>query len=80
MNSSGEGRTSSKTSHELYGHEPNKDMKVFGTRVYVHISKQTRLKWDAKAKAGIFVGYSEESKGYRVWFEEKNKVETHRDV
>lgn len=42
-------------------------MKVFGTRVYVHIPKQTRLKWDAKAKAGIFVGYSEECAKTEKW-------------
>lgn len=80
LNNTGEGRTSSKTPHELwYGNKSNKDLKVFGTRIYVHISKQTRLKWDAKAKAGIFVGYSEESKSYRIWFNEKNRVKTHRE-
>lgn len=39
-----------------------------------------RQKWDAKAKMGIFIGYSEELKGYRIWLEEQNKVEIHRDV
>lgn len=81
LNNTGEGRTSSKTPHELwYGTKPNIELKVFGTKVYIHIPKQKRLKWDAKAKTGIFIGYSEESKGYRIWIEDKNKVEIHRDV
>lgn len=43
-----------------------KHFKVFGTKVYVHILKQKRLKWDPKAIEGIYVGYSEEIKGYRI--------------
>lgn len=55
-------------------------LKVFGTKVYVHIPKQKRLKWDAKATKGIHVGYGEETKGYRIWYPSQKKVDTQRDV
>lgn len=32
------------------------------------------------AVSGIMVGYSENVKGYRIWFESRNRVEVHRDV
>lgn len=54
--------------------------KEFGSKVSVHIPKQKRRKLDAKNEIGIFVGYSEEVKGYRVYFPNKNKVQIHRDV
>ncbi|KAK9708201.1 hypothetical protein QE152_g27360 [Popillia japonica] len=52
----------------------------FGRRVSVHVPKKKRLKLGAKNEIGIFVGYSEEIKGYRVFFPHKTKVEIHRDV
>lgn len=65
LNNTGKGRTSSKTPYELWnGTKSNTDLKVFGTKIYIYIPKQTRLNWDAKVKAGIFVGYSDESKRY----------------
>ncbi|KMQ92052.1 integrase core domain protein [Lasius niger] len=55
-------------------------LKVFGTKCHVHIPKQNRKKWDAKSKEGILVGYDGCTKGYKIWFPETRKVETHRDV
>jgi len=43
-------------------------LKQFGSPVSVHIPKERRTKLDAKRKRGILVGYSEEVKGYRVYF------------
>lgn len=54
--------------------------KEFGTKVQVLVPKEKRLKLDSKSREGFFVGYSEETKGYRIYFEDKNNVETHRDV
>lgn len=55
-------------------------LKTSGPRVSVHVPKATRLKWDPKNKVSIIVGYSDNLKGYRIFFYETNKVEYHRDV
>jgi len=41
---------------------------IFGCLVYVHVPKEKRSKLDPSRKNGIFVGYSDSSKGYRVHF------------
>lgn len=55
-------------------------LKIFGEEVYVHIPKEKRRKWDVKAEIGNFVGYDENTKGYRVWLPEKDQVKIYRDV
>lgn len=55
-------------------------LKIFGTKCHVHMPKQNRRKWDAKSKEGYFVGYDGCTKGYRIWFPNVKKIETHRDV
>ncbi|CAH2088087.1 unnamed protein product [Euphydryas editha] len=52
---------------------------VFGERVFVHIPKEKRLKWDDKGEEAIFVGY-EDTKGFRVYYEKRREVHTRRDV
>lgn len=53
---------------------------TFGAKAYVHISKIHRKKLDSKVKIGIFVGYGEDVKGFRIWYPETNKIEHARDV
>ena len=48
--------------------------------MYIHIPKEKRTKLDPSGKKGIFVGYSESSKAYRIYFLGFNKVEISRDV
>lgn len=55
-------------------------MKEFGAVVYTHIPKEKRQKLDKKANKCVFVGYSDQSKGYRVYNSEKKTVEIARDV
>ncbi|CAH0520483.1 unnamed protein product [Peronospora belbahrii] len=43
-------------------------------------SKEKRLKWDLKARAGIFSSYEEVSKAYRVFDIEEGRVVVSRDV
>ena len=57
-----------------------KIFKEFGTKVGVHIPKEKRRKLDPKSETGVFVGYSEEVKGYRIYLPHKEDVEIHRDV
>ena len=52
----------------------------WGTKVFCHIPKQKRLKWDVKSRIGIFVGYGNLVKGYRIYFWETEKIEILRDV
>ena len=42
-------------------------LKIFGCPVFVHIPKDKRSKLDPSGKKGVFVGYSESSKAYRVY-------------
>jgi hypothetical protein len=42
-------------------------LRIFGFPVYVHVPKDKRSKLDPSCKKGIFVGYSETSKAYRVY-------------
>ncbi|GBP63868.1 Retrovirus-related Pol polyprotein from transposon RE1; Endonuclease RE1 [Eumeta japonica] len=55
-------------------------VRIFGSKVMMHISKEKRLKWDEKARELILVGYAENVKGYRVYDSENNSVTTSRDI
>lgn len=55
-------------------------MKVFGSICYVHIPDEKRKKWDDKSRRGIFVGYCSQTKGYRVYLLEEDKLNISRDV
>ncbi|KAL4126736.1 hypothetical protein QTP88_010945 [Uroleucon formosanum] len=70
-----------KTPYELWFNKtPDiNNLKIFGSEVYAHILKEKLRKWDQKGRKGIFVGYSEETKGYRICFDGK-EVSLSRDV
>eukprot|EP00253_Pinus_taeda_P030339 PITA_30339 len=55
-------------------------MKVFGCVAYAHIPNQLRRKLDNKGEKCIFVGYSEESKAYRLYIPSTKKFFVSRDV
>ena len=55
-------------------------LKVFGCVAYAHIPKQEREKFDEKGGKNIFVDYSNESKGYRLYNPKTNKMVISRDV
>ena len=54
--------------------------KIFGCPVYIHIPKEKRTKLDPLGKKGIFVGYSESLKAYRIYFPGFKKIDINRDV
>ena len=56
------------------------NLKTFGEKIYFHIPKEKRRKWDVKAKKGIFVGYNENIKGFRIWIPKRGQVKICRDV
>ena len=55
-------------------------LKAFGCKVSVHIPDNKRKKLDPKSYPGVFLGYSIEKKGYRVFDSRKISVEDSRDV
>lgn len=82
LNRTGTNSISGKNPHELWhSRTANKlEYRIFGTETFTHVPKQKRTKWEAKAKKGVFVGYDENIKGFRVYFATENKIEIHRDV
>lgn len=61
--------------------KPNiEHLRIFGSSVMVHIPKQKRRKWDKKAVRMLLVGYSENTKGYRLYDPESQKIIVARDV
>ena len=70
------------TPHEcFYGKKPDvSNFKIFGCTAYMHISNQERRKWDAKSVKCIFIGYSINSKGYRLWDPKARRIHVSRDV
>lgn len=55
-------------------------MKVFGCVPYADIPDQLRKKLDKKGEKCIFIGYSEESKAYRLYIPSTKKFFVRRDV
>ena len=71
-----------KTPEEVFSGKKAKvsDLKIFGCPVYIHIPKEKRTKLDPSGKKGIFVGDSESSKDYRIYFPRFKKIDISRDI
>lgn len=82
INRTGTSTMENKTPYELWCGKRAcvDDFKIFGETVYTHIPKEKRSKLDKKADKCIFVGYSEVTKGVRVYDKETNTVKVVRDV
>ena len=55
-------------------------LKIFGCPLYLHVPKEKRSKLDPLGKKGIFVGYNEQSKAYRIYIPGFRQIEINRDV
>jgi hypothetical protein len=42
-------------------------LRIFGCLVYIHVPKDKRKKLEPSGKRGIFVGYSESLKAYKIY-------------
>ena len=63
------------------GHKPDlRHLRVFGCRAFAKTPDPHRKKWDAKSQELIFVGYCEETKGYRLVHPVTKKLTRSRDV
>jgi hypothetical protein len=71
-----------KTPEEVWtGRKPDiSHLKIFGCKAMVYVPKPLRLKWDSPTRDAIFIGYPEESKGYRFYDPQTRKVFKSRDA
>jgi hypothetical protein len=71
-----------KTPEEMFsGKKPEvSHLKIFGCPVFVHIPKESRTKLDPLGKKGIFVGYCEVSKAFKIYIPCYHHIEINRDV
>jgi len=72
----------SKTPEEMFtGKKPDvSHFRIFGSPLYFHVPKEKRNKLGASGKKGIFVSYSENTKGYRIYVAGRREVEISHDV
>ncbi|GAB9476989.1 Integrase catalytic core protein, partial [Globisporangium polare] len=75
-------KSDSKTPYEMVYKSKSivKRMRVFGCLEFVLTPKEKRLKWDPKARTGLFTGYEDVSKADRVYDIEEERVVISRDV
>jgi hypothetical protein len=61
-----------KTPEEMFTRKKLKviHLKIFGCPVFLHILKEKRTKLDPSGKKGIFVGYCEVSKAFRIYIQD----------
>jgi hypothetical protein len=71
-----------KTSEEIFsGTKPEVGhQRIFGCLVYIHVPKEKRTKMEPLGKKGVFVGYNENSKAYRIYVPGQRQIEVSRDV
>ena len=63
------------------GHRPHVDhLRMFGCVTFSHVPKEKRTKMEPAAEKGIFVGYNETSKAYRLYIPGYRTVVVRRDV
>ena len=55
-------------------------LRIFGCVAYAHVPEEMRIKLDERSHKCIFVGYSEESKAYRLYNPITKKYVISRDV
>ena len=53
---------------------------IFGSSVYVHVTKDARKKLELTAEVGIFAGYTETPHNYRVYFPNSRMTVVRRDI
>ena len=56
------------------------NLRSFGCKAFVLDKFPNRDKLGPKALKGVFVGYPEEAKGYRVWIPAERKIQIARDI
>jgi hypothetical protein len=47
---------------------------IFGCPLYFHVPKEKRTELDPSGRKGMFVGYSESSKAYRIYIPAQRQI------
>ena len=55
-------------------------LRIFGSPVYIHVTKDARKKLEPTTDAGIFVGYTDMPHNYRVYLLDSRKNVVRRDI
>jgi hypothetical protein len=55
-------------------------LRIFGCPVYIQVPKEKRTKMEPSSKNGVFVGYNENSKAYKIYVPGQRQIEVSRDV
>jgi hypothetical protein len=55
-------------------------LKIFACPIFINIPKEKRNKMEPSGKKGIFVGYCEVSKAFRIYIPGYHHIEVSRDV
>ena len=71
-----------KTPEESFtGKKPEvSDFRIFGCLTYSHVPSEKRTKFETTREKGIFVGYDETSKAFRIYLPSLRKVVVRREV
>ena len=71
-----------KTPEEVFsGKKPEvSHLRIFGCPVYIHIPKEKRIKLESSGRKGIFMGFSEILKDYKIYFPGFKNINISRDV
>ena len=54
--------------------------RIVGFLVYIHVPKEKSTKLNPSGRKGVFVGYSDTSNAYRIYFLGFKKIDISRDV
>jgi hypothetical protein len=54
--------------------------RIFGCLTYSHVASKKKTKLEPMTEKGIFVGYSETSKGFHIYIPSLRKTDLRRDV
>ncbi|WJZ98853.1 hypothetical protein VitviT2T_017352 [Vitis vinifera] len=64
-----------------FGYKPDlKNLRTFGCLCFSYVPQVKRDKLDKKAEPGVFIGYSNSSKAYRIFQPQNGKILVSRDV
>ena len=55
-------------------------LRIFGSNVYMHVTKDARKKLEQTLEVGIFVGYTDMPHNYRVYLPDSRKTVVRRDI
>ena len=65
----------------FFGKKPDiSHLKIFGSPVYIHVTKDARKKLELTAEVGIFVGHTDTPHNYCVYFPDSCKTVVRRDI